>query len=256
MDGLNSVDAGQGSVVDSQIDNQNNTPVDGGSESINSQSNEKPGEKQTQSREDNEAWKRMRLEKENAEKEAAELKRDMDYIKKYKSYGITSRDDLAQYGYNTWEELDLAVEAQQKNIDPEVYNRLTQAEKTAQQAVEKLSKYERREVIDQELDMWKKDETYGEFFSKWEKEIKELALQNNADLYPAMLAVMGTKAKELKPPNIEEIKKSAVKEYIESLKGQKPVLGGGNTPAIVTKQSNSWDDARKGALEFLRQTKE
>lgn len=196
-----------------------------------------------------------------AEAKAAALERENTIAKKYgKDYGVFSDADISrEYGHmgiNTLEDLDNYFEAQQKNVDPEVYSRLKQAESIAQQANEKLSKYERKEKIDGEIAAWKQHEVYGEFFNKWEKDIKDVALQTNVDLYPAMLMVMGAKANELKQPNVEDIKKQAIKEYIDGLKNQKPVEGGGQSPAVVQKSSNTWEDARKSALQFLRSKKE
>jgi len=255
--GENTDNAVHGDVVDSQIDTTietTETNVSGGSEPVNSQANEKP----TQSREDNEAWKNLRLDKEKAEQRAATLERNNTIVQKYADLKVYSDADIARnFGHldiNTMEDLDNYYEAQEKNVDPELYKRLTQAEQIAQQTSEKLSKYERKEKIDGEIEAWKKDETYGTFFDKWEKEIKEMALAHNAELYPTMLAVMGQKAAELKQPNIEDIKKEAVKEYIENLRNQKPVEGGGQTPARVVKPNTSWEDARKGALAMLNQT--
>lgn len=252
MDELNTVDAVQEDVVDSQ----NDSVV----ESSGTSGKESEVANPVQDKEENAKYAAARREAEaralQAEQEAAELKKDMQYIKKYKEYGITSREDLAQYGYSSWEEVDNAMEAREKNVDPEVYSRLKNAETIAQQANEKLSKYERKEKIDSELAAWKQDPTYGEFVSKWESDIKDIALKSNSDIYPSLLAVMGTKITELKQPNIEEIKKTAVKEYIEGLKKQTPVEGGGQSSAVVQKSSNSFEDARKSALQFLRSQKE
>jgi dGTP triphosphohydrolase len=250
MDGLNTVDAVQENVVDSQ------EVVESSETSVNTTEVAEP----VQNKDENAKYAAARREAEaralQAEQEAAELKKDIEYIKKYKEYGITSREDLAQYGYSSWEDLDNAMEAQEKNVDPEIYSRLKNAETIAQQANEKLSKYERKEKIDGELAAWKQDPTYGEFFNKWESDIKDIALKANCDLYPALLMVMGQRANELKSPNVEEIKKTAVKEYIEGLKKQSPVEGGGQSPAVVQKSNNSWDEARKSALQFLRSKKE
>lgn len=199
--------------------------------------------------------------KAEAEARAAALERENIIAKKYgKDYGVFSDADISrEYGHmgiNTLEDLDNYFEAQQKNVDPEVYSRLKQAESIAQQANEKLREYERKEKIDGEIAAWKQHEVYGEFFNKWEKDIKDVALQTNVDLYPAMLMVMGAKANELKQPNVEDIKKQAIKEYIDGLKNQKPVEGGGQSPAVVQKSSNTWEDARKSALQFLRSKKE
>lgn len=253
MDGLNTVDAVQENVVDSQ------EVVESSETSVNTTEVAEP----VQNKDENAKYAAARREAEaralQAEQEAAELKKDIEYARKYKEYGITSREDLAQYGYSSWEDLDNAMEAKENNVSPDFYSRLKTAEAKASKVDEieqKLSKYERRDKIDGELAAWKQDPTYGEFFNKWESDIKDIALKANCDLYPAMLMVMGQKANELKSPNVEEIKKTAVKEYIEGLKKQSPVEGGGQSPAVVQKSNNSWDDARKSALQFLKSKKE
>lgn len=250
----NTVDAVQENVVDSQSSQV---------ESI-SENNSEVAEP-IQSKDENAKYAVARREAEAAkavaEERAAALERENSIAKKYgKEYGVFSDADIArEYGHlgiNSLEDMDNYFEAQQKNVDPEVYSRLKNAEIIAQQANEKLSKYERKEKIDGELEQWKQDPNYGEFVSKWESDIKNIALQGNADIYPALLAVMGMKINELKQPNVEDIKKTAVKEYIESLKNQKPVEGGGQTPVIINKPTGSWEDARKGALQYLKNIKE
>lgn len=227
--------------------------------------NEPEPAKPAQDKEENARYAAARREAEAAkaaaEERAAALERENSIAKKYgKDYGVFSDADISrEYGHlgiNSLEDMDNYFEAQEKNVNPEVYSRLKQAETIAQQANEKLSKYERREKIDSEISAWKQHEVYGDFFNRWESDIKDVALKGNGDLYTSMLIVMGAKAHELKAPNVEDIKKQAVKEYIDGLRNQKPVEGGGQSPAVVQKSSNSFEDARKSALQFLRSKKE
>jgi hypothetical protein len=54
--------------------------------------------------------------------------------------------------------------------------------------------------------------------------------------------------------DVAKVKEDAVKEYFEKLKGgRRPVEGGGAAPVIVTEKPKTFEDARKGALEMLRQ---
>ena len=54
----------------------------------------------------------------------------------------------------------------------------------------------------------------------------------------------------------EELRQNAVKEYLEGLKkGNKPVEGSGSPPVVVPSEPKTFDDAKKGALEFLKQSK-
>ena len=53
------------------------------------------------------------------------------------------------------------------------------------------------------------------------------------------------------------MKQQAIKEYVEKLKtGQRPVEGSGSSPVIVTDTPKTFEDARKQALEVMRQTKQ
>jgi hypothetical protein len=163
--------------------------------------------------------------------------------------------------YSTWAEYEQALEqekqnaeAQQSNIDPQVYQRLVNAENTSKQALERLSKYEQKEAIETQAAEMAKDPKWSGFFNENKDEILSTASQSNCDLQTARLIVLD---KKYQTPNMEEIKKNAVKEYIENLKkGNKPVEGSGNAPITVPGTPKTWEEARKGAREMLRASKQ
>lgn len=253
-----------GEVAQSQIDatpETNNTPADGGSEPINSQSNEKP----VQDKETNSAFAEMRRARETAEKQASQAQKDLGIARKYGSeYGIYSESDIANtygasHGITTFEQFEQALKSQQEaermNVDPELYRKLTQTEQQAQQALEKLSKYEQKELLQKQTEELSKDSRWGSFFNANKSEILDVASKFNVDLNTARLLVLDQKYQE---PDLEQVRQNAVKEYFEKVKaGNTPVEGSGNS-AIVTGNSTpkTWDDARKQALSFLRGSKQ
>lgn len=244
-------------VAEPQIDNSNTNTLDGGSELINSQSNEKP----TQDKETNAAFAEMRRAREAAEKRASQVERDFNYFQKYNNIGVKTEAELkAAYGHqgiNTWEDVDRYYEMQQEaerlNVDPALYKEVQDSKQTAQQVLEKLSKYERKELLQQQAEELSKDSKWGSFFNSNKDEIKKVANKLNLDLQTAKLLVLEQK---YEPPNLEEVKQNAVKEYIEKLKtGNAPIEGSGTT-AIVTGSTTpkTWSDAKKQALAYLRGT--
>lgn len=255
---LNPVDAGQGGIVDTNTntntDNIDTSTANGGSEPIDSQSNAKP----VQDKQTNDAFAEMRRGREAAETKAAQVQRDFEYFQKYSGLGITSEAELAQkYGHegiNTWEDVDRYYEAQEKNIDPELYNRVIQAETTSKETMEKLKQYERKETMQLQEEELSKDTKVGSFFNANKEEIKTVANHFNIDLDTALTMVMRNKYAE---PNLEEIKQNAIKEYIEKVKsGNAPIeTSGGNTSSVVS-GSKTFEDARKGAIALLRASKQ
>lgn len=145
-------------------------------------------------------------------------------------------------------------EASKVNIDPAVYNRLVEAEQTSKQAMEKLSKFEQKEVLDKQAKELSEDKRWGKFFSQNKDEIFKKAEEANCDLNIAKLLVLNEKYEE---PDFGKLKTDAVKEYIDGLKkGNKPIEGPGTTPVTVPGTPKSFEEARKGALEMLRASKQ
>lgn len=196
-------------------------------------------QKAVQTHEDNQVAKQARLAAEKATRDAV-------IAEAFGAQGITTYEQYQQ----AIAAQKVAEEAENLNVAPEVIERLTKAEQTAQQAFEKLSKYERKEIMDKQAAEMSADPRYGKFFKANESEIRSTADQLNVDLETARLLVLDKKYQE---PDIETIKKDAIQEYIESLrKGNKPVEGSGAPPVLVQSEPKTFEEARKGALALLR----
>jgi hypothetical protein len=213
--------------------------------------------KSVQDKETNSAFAEMRRSKEAAEQRAIQVERNASYVVKYSNLGVSSEADLkSQYGHqgiNTWQDVDNYYAAQEMNIDPEIYSRITKAEQTSQDALDKLSKYERKELIQEQSTQLEKDPKWGSFFNSNKSDILATAETYGVDLNTAKLLVLEQKYAE---PNMADIEQNAIKKYIENIKnGNAPVEGGGNS-AIVTGSSTpkTWAEARKQSLAYLRGT--
>lgn len=254
MDELNVVNDTQGATVEPQVDNTNisNTPVDGGSEpNISSQSNEKP----VQDKETNAVWMEMRKAREAAETRASQLEKDFTYFQKYNNLGVKNEAELKQaYGHegiNTWEDVDHYYEAQEKNIDPQFYKEFNEMK-------QELNAYKSEKQMKEHDEMLSKDEKIGSIYNKLRTESMEMAKKYNVDLRTGYTLALEQKAADLfKEPDVESIKQQGIKEYIERIKsGNTPIESSGNTATIVNSTPKTWGDAKKGALAYLRATKE
>ena len=161
-------------------------------------------------------------------------------------------------GVNTYQQYldakaaqEAAQKAKESNVPVEFYNQLTQAQQKADEALQKLSAYERREAIAKEAETLAKDEKWGEFYKANETEIRELAERANTTLDTARLLVLDKKGFE--KPDVEKIAKDAVQKYLDGLRvGNKPIEGDGPAPAVVQSSPKTFEEARQGALAMLR----
>lgn len=228
-------------------------------ESVTSEDNSQSNEKAEQSKEENAAWKQMRVEKEQALQAKSQIEKDLTYAKKYGNLGVFSEADLKQqYGHqgiNSWEDLDNYYAAQEKNVDPEMYKELQELKKFK-------SEFEREKQYSKQEQELANDPVKSKFFSAWKDDIKALAnsfegdLKGNLNIAYTMMCENKVAELESQKPDMESLKKQAVQEYIESLKkGQKPVEGSGSSAVVVTPKTNTWEAARSGALEYLKQNK-
>lgn len=212
--------------------------------------------KPVQDKETNSAFAEMRRAREAAEAKATQLERDYNYFAKYNNLGVKNEAELkAAYGHqgiNSWEDVDRYYEAQDAGIDPEVYNKIVDSERTAKEALEKLSKYEKRELMQQQAEQLSKDSKWGSFFNSNKDEILQTADKFGLDLQTAKLLVLEQKYEQ---PNMEEIKQNAVKEYIEKVKnGNVPVEGSGNTAIVNSGAPKTFKDAFKQSMAYLKAT--
>ncbi len=168
------------SVIETNVDVNVN---EGAGVSDNQQANVEPTktEDKPQSKEDNAAWKQMRLEKEQAAKEAAQYKRDLDYTKKIgKEYGVFSEEDIkAQYGnqgIDSWEKFEQAVEDQRKQSDPDEYYKelgkraeQERQQKKNQEENDSLKKSTFEEIKNKHINDFVNNPKYSDVVSEWTK---------------------------------------------------------------------------------------
>lgn len=247
MEDLNVVNDTQDGNVDVQTDVNTdiNTESDvsaGASEDINSQTNEKP----VQTREENAAFKAMRLKLEAADNLAQQ-------------YGFESFEDMQIKEAERLAEERAEQERQrylEAGMDPDLIGQAIENHPTVKKAAELLKQQQMQEFMRAEAEQLTSDPKKGEFFKQWESEIRECANQHNIGLQAAFMVVAGNKIADIAKPDVKKIKEDAVKEYLDSLrKNNKPIEGGGGSPAVVTSQPKTFEDARKGALEMMRALK-
>lgn len=179
----------------------------------------------------------------------AKIAQERDALVKeiYGSQGITT---YQQY-LDAKAAQDAAQKAKENNVPVEFYNQLTQAQQKADEALQRLSAYERKDAIAKEAEALAKDPKWGEFFKANETEIRELAERANTTLDTAKLLVLDKKGFE--KPDVEKIAQEAVKKYLDGLRaGNKPVEGAGPVPAVVQSSPKTFEEARQGALAMLR----
>jgi hypothetical protein len=252
MDGMENTGVNGGQVADVQSTQSNDTPAqDTGVNNSSTPAESKP----MQDDKTNAAFAEMRRAREAAEQKAAQVERDFNYFAKYNNLGVKTEAELkAQYGnqgINSWEDVDRYYEAQDKNIDPDLYREIIESKQTAQQALDKLSKYEQKELMQRQAEELSKDSRWGSFFNANRDEIMGVANQFGVDLNTARLLVLDQKYQE---PDNESLKQTAVKEYLEKVKsGNAPVESGGNT-AVLSGSSTpkTFEEARKQAMAYLR----
>lgn len=197
----------------------------------------------------NSAFAEMRRRTEALEKESSQYKKDLQVSKKFGKDGIHSESDIAKFygkqGITTIEQLEDAIEAQQKGQDPEMKQQIKNLES-------RLSKYERKESFSKDHERLLESE--GKVYEKLAEQSKEIAEKFNVDLETGYTLALKANAKELsKEPDIQKIKDDAIREYIDSLKkGNNPVLtsNGGKIETVSTPKT--LEEARSNALAMLR----
>lgn len=162
----------------------------------------------------------------------------------------------------TFEDLQTALayqeaqkHAQEWNMPVEMYERLTQAEKDALEAKTMLSQYQRKEVMAKEAETLSTDPKWGEFFKAHEAEIYDVADKANCDLGTAKLIVYD----RIGPQKVDEeaIANKAIQDFIEKKRTlNKPTEGSGATPVTVVQSPKTYQEARDGAMAYLRSLRE
>jgi hypothetical protein len=234
MEELNTVDAVAEGVVDLQADSQNIQQAENSETSTSTEtSSEKTSEvaEPKQTKEENKAFAEMR-------REIEKLRKDAEIAKNYGDQGIYNSED--------YDKAVLRSQAEEAGINPEVYEKFITMEK-------ELNDFRLEKELLTQAETLQKDPIKGEFYSKWKDDIHQNSKQFNVDLETSFLLTLGNKLGELKTPNTEELKKQAIKEYIEEVRGNsKPVETGGTAPTTVTSSPKSFEEARKSAMAFMR----
>lgn len=170
-------------------------------------------------------------------------------------------------GYNDFSELqqaqyerELEDQAAANNIPPDVYRRLMEMESKSSQLEKEVSTYKQEKQLKDQDEQMAKDPDLGEFYKENRAEILDTAKKFNVDIDTALTLTSRMKLKDIlvksKSIDMEEIKKTAVKEYFDNLKAdKKPIEGSGASPVIVNTPAKSWEEARKNSMAFLKTQK-
>lgn len=181
MDEFNVVDATQGDVVDSQTQSS-----EGSSENLDVAT-----QKPVQDDRTNSAFAEMRRRAEQAERTTAKYERDLKVAQKFGKDGIYSEDDIAKsygqsHGIYTLEQLESAIEAQSKGIDPKFYNEV-------QELKNRLNSYEFADSIRKQEESLEKDPILSQF----KDDIKKISKERGTDINVAKYLFFEEKFPEL-----------------------------------------------------------
>ena len=150
---------------------------------------------------------------------------------------------------------EMQEKAAEQNVPVEVLQELQTTKSTAQQALDKLSAYERKDALAAEAETLAVDPKWGDFYKAHEADIKAAADQFKCDLGTAKLIVYDN----VGPEKVDEaaVAQKAIQDYIEGKRtSYKPVEGSGATPTQVVAAPKTWADAREGSKAILRALRE
>ena len=150
---------------------------------------------------------------------------------------------------------EMQAKAAEQNVPLEVLQELQTTKSTAQQALDKLSAYERKDALAAEAETLAVDPKWGDFYKAHEADIKAAADQFKCDLGTAKLIVYDN----VGPEKVDEaaVAQKAIQDYIEGKRtSYKPVEGSGATPTQVVAAPKTWADAREGSKAILRALRE
>ena len=145
---------------------------------------------------------------------------------------------------------EMQAEAANQNIPVEVLQELQSTKSTAQQALDKLSAYERKEAMAKEAETLSADPKWGDFYKANEAEIRAVAEKAGCDLSTAKLIVYDRSG----PAKVDEaaIAQKAIQDYINGKQtSYKPVEGSGSTPIQVVSKPKSFDEADANVRKIL-----
>jgi hypothetical protein len=162
---------------------------------------------------------------------------------------ITTRGELRQ----AQEAAKLEAEAAKQRVPVEILSELQSTKSTAQQALDKLSRYERQEAIAREAETLSADPKWGAFFKANEPEIRQLADRAKVDLDTAKLVIYD----RIGPQDAEAIANKAIQDFLDKKRTlNKPTEGSGATPVTVQAAPKTFDEARKNAMAYLDSLRE
>lgn len=248
---LTPVDAGQVSDEGSQI----------GAEQVETVSAENGAapvqvEKPVQTPEENARFAAIRREAEararQAERQAAESEYNSAIAKLGIEWDGKPVATIAELNYALEQK---ALQEQAQTINPvEVLAELQNTKLTAQQAIEKLSRYERMEALSAQAQTLSSDPKWSQFYKSNEAVIRGLADRFNCDLDTAMLVHY----RDLGPQMVDEkaIAEKAVQEYLTKKTSVPPTEGSGAAPVTVVGKPLTFDEAGKIAFAKLRASRE
>ena len=150
---------------------------------------------------------------------------------------------------------EMQAEAARQNVPVEILSELQSTKSTAQQALDKLSQYERKDALAKEAETLATDPKWGEFYKANEAEIKAVAESANCDLGVAKLLVYDKSG----PAKVDEaaIGQRYIQDYINGKQtSYKPIEGSGASPIQVVSTPKTYAEAREGARAYLRAARE
>lgn len=162
-------------------------------------------------------------------------------------YGMTPDEYLQAVEQQKQEEKNQQFQ-QQYGIDPEAISKALENHPDMIYARELRAQQEEQQKLNAQA-----EELFTEFPNLNPQDIPtevfQLQVEKGLSLLDAYLRVS-----HKTQPDINQLKQQAITEYIEKLKtGNKPVEGSGSGPVIINQEPRTFDDARKGALNLLRQ---
>lgn len=143
---------------------------------------------------------------------------------------------------------EMQAEAARQNVPVEILTELQNTKSTAQQALDKLSAYERKEAMTAEATALASDPKWGDFYKANEAEIRAVADRAGCDLGTAKLIVYDKSG----PTKVDEaaIANKAVQDYLNG-KSYKPVEGSGASPIQVVTKPKNFDEADANVKKIL-----
>lgn len=194
--------------------------------------------------------KRFAAERAKLESEYAERYKDFDRYKGISEYfrEMNEMSDVSELS-DRIEMERLQERAQQAQVSPEVQRRLEELEAKAAEADQLREQ--------QNVQSWYKDfradlDKFAADKQASADEIEQYMIENQISNYEiAYKALRFADAEKQR----EEIEKAAIARYIESKKAPNVVGAGGIAAPVPAASPKTWDQARAGALEMMRNAK-